>query len=100
MINSFLRKIVWGSSDKYIKSLKPAVNIYLSKELPLESMQDIRKTVKVISLINSFEEKIAKLPDDRLRAKTEEFKSKIKQKTSQAENKIKELQELFNQALI
>jgi len=98
MISMFFKKIVRSYSDKYIDSLKPAVNIYLSEEQPLESMQDIRKMAKAVSVINSLEEKIKNLSDDQLRTKTEEFRSKIRQKTLKAENKIKELEEFSNQA--
>ncbi|MBM3251357.1 MAG: preprotein translocase subunit SecA [Candidatus Omnitrophica bacterium] len=58
-------------------------------------MHDVRKTVPIVSLINSLEDKISKLSDVQLRAKTDEFKSKIKSKTKNSEDKIRELEELY-----
>jgi preprotein translocase subunit SecA len=99
MVNLILRKIIRRYSDKSIKSLKPSVNIYLPKDIPLESMHDIRKMAKTVSLINSLEEKMSKLSDDQLRAKTDEFKARIKQKTQQTEDKIKELENLYDETI-
>jgi len=95
MINFFLRKIILGYSERCIGSVKVPVNIHLPKELPLESMHDIRKMAATVALINSLEERISASSDEELRAKTDEFRKKIKSKTKKCDERIKALEDLY-----
>ena len=56
MIGSLARKIFGSANDRYIK-----------------------KQYKIVEKINSLEPTITPLSDDELRAKTEEFRTRIKQ---------------------
>ena len=56
MIGSLARKIFGSANDRYIK-----------------------KQYKTVEKINSLEPEISKLTDEALRAKTDEFKTRIKQ---------------------
>ncbi|MBU2575135.1 MAG: preprotein translocase subunit SecA [Elusimicrobia bacterium] len=42
-----------------------------------KSERDLKKIYPMVDLINAFEEELSKLPDDRLRAKTAEFKERL-----------------------
>ena len=61
-----------------------------------KSKQDVKAIMPIVKEIKLFEPKIATLSNDELRAKTDEFKSKIQSACAQHEEKIKQLREDIN----
>ena len=58
-----------------------------------KSKQDVKSIMPIVKEIKSFEPKVSKLSHDELRAKTEEFKSKIQSACAQHNTKIEQLRE-------
>src|SRR3989338_5344654 len=75
MLNYILKKILGTQNERVLKSLKPLVTV-----------------------INSFEEEISKLSDARLRAKTDEFKTRISEKRSIHKDEMDETEEAFKKS--
>ena len=98
MANFLISNLAWKHSNKVIKKLTPAVNIYIPKDLSLPSMKTIRKMAKAVSLINALEPQMSKLSDSQLRSKTDEFKLKIKESTKGLEAQIKQQGEKIRRA--
>ncbi len=72
MLNFILKKIVGTQNERIIKLLRPAVDA-----------------------INAFEPEISKLSDSNLRAKTEEFKGRIAQRSKDYAEGMQEMEKLF-----
>jgi len=90
----FLRK------QALLKRRFPNVNIVLHPEIPQPSMNKMVELAAVIAKINSLEEEFAKLSDSALRAKTEEFKERIRRKAEKSESEIKELEDALLEVAI
>lgn len=61
--------------------------------------KDVKSILPIVAQINGFVEQLAPLSDDDLRAKTAEFRSRIKDATREIETEIAELQESLKQDL-
>ncbi len=72
MINYILKKIIGTQNERVIKTLRP-----------------------VAELINSFEPEISKLSDTALKAKTEEFRAKIRKKYEDFKDELEGVEEAF-----
>ncbi len=72
MINFILKKIVGTQNERIVRLLQPVVDI-----------------------INSFEPQISKLSDEELKAKTDEFRKRIAERSKDYKDEMKELEELF-----
>lgn len=66
---------------------------FLSKIFPSKSQKDVKSLLPIVDEINSYYEQIKTLSDEELRQKTAEFKQIIKDRTSEIEVNIEELQE-------
>jgi len=66
---------------------------FLKKIFPSKNEKDVKELLPIVDEINSYYEQYQSLSDDELKAKTPEFKQRIKDRTSEIENKITELQE-------
>ncbi len=77
MFDFLIRKSVFQSAQKFVNSLKPAVQVHLHEDMPIPSIQTVRKYAERASRINALEDGIKNLSDDQLKAKTEEFKARI-----------------------
>lgn len=65
----------------------------LKKLFPSKNVKDVKEILPLVDEINSYYEQYQSLSDDELRAKTTEFKQRIKDAVSEIEARINELQE-------
>jgi preprotein translocase subunit SecA len=65
----------------------------LKKIFPSKNEKDVKELLPLVDEINSFYETYQSLSDDELKAKTTEFKQRIKDATSEIEARINELKE-------
>ncbi len=65
----------------------------LKKIFPSKNEKDVKELLPIVDEINSFYETYQSLSDDELKAKTTEFKQRIKDATSEIEARINELKE-------
>lgn len=68
-----------------------SVGKVITKVFGSKSEKDIKKIQPIVDQIKSYEEQIKQLSDDELKAKTEEFRQKIKDATAETVSQIKEL---------
>ena len=69
--------------------LNSVLNLFVGDK----SKQDVKEIMPLVEKVKSFEKQVEALSHDELRAKTDEFKSKIKEARATFENKIAQLQE-------
>ncbi|MFC1704567.1 preprotein translocase subunit SecA [Candidatus Omnitrophota bacterium] len=98
MFGFVIKNIAWKMANRSIQSHDPKVQVYLPKELTLQSMSAIKNMAKTVAVINSLESGMVKLSDEQLKAKTQEFRSKIQQETHEAQEYIKKLEQELLQA--
>ncbi|WP_020404581.1 preprotein translocase subunit SecA [Gracilimonas tropica] len=65
----------------------------ITKVFGSKSERDIKKIQPIVDEIKSYEEQMKKLSDDELKAKTEEFRQKIKDATADTVARIKEIKQ-------
>lgn len=70
---------------------------FLKKLFPSKHEKDVNSILPIVEEVNKFYEEYESLTDDQLRAKTDEFKQKIKSETEESQNRILELQEKLKQ---
>lgn len=75
--NKMLKKFILNNCQKKINSLKPKVDIRLSKELPTPSIREITPLAAIVSKVNSHEAKLSQESDSFFKDKTAEFKAMI-----------------------
>ncbi|MEW6171167.1 MAG: preprotein translocase subunit SecA, partial [Candidatus Omnitrophota bacterium] len=92
--------LILNSNQNFIKKLNPPVDIYLTKDIPIPSSDSIKKIVSLVSLVNGLEAKISALSDQELRAKTEEFRQRLQEKTKEFQNEIEMLEENLSQSVL
>ena len=98
MFNFLIRKQFSKSTQRFIDRLNPKVYVYISTDLPIPSLQTLKRMCKVVAKINSFEEKIKKLSDQELRAKTDEFKGRYVEGMKIKREEFRQLKDLFDKA--
>ncbi len=76
MFDFFIHNTVVKSAQNFIDRLNPKVQIHVPKELPLPSINVIKKNAVVVSKINALESQTGSWSDEQLRAKTGEFKQR------------------------
>jgi Predicted flavin-nucleotide-binding protein structurally related to pyridoxine 5'-phosphate oxidase len=96
MIDFLGRDIIWKLAKNHIDSLKPAVNIFLPKDLPIPSINIIKKMADSVSQINSLEETVNKFSEEQFRQKTEQFKLLIKEKTRPEVSEVERLEKQYD----
>ncbi|MCM8763023.1 MAG: preprotein translocase subunit SecA, partial [Candidatus Omnitrophica bacterium] len=89
----FIRENLVRQKQNYIRRNFPNVNIILHKDIPAPSLNKIVELSRLVSIINSFEPEIEKLSDEQLRKKTEEFRSRILEKSKVLEPQLREWEE-------
>ncbi|MBF0485908.1 MAG: preprotein translocase subunit SecA [Candidatus Omnitrophica bacterium] len=82
ILDSFIKKPVIKSARAHIARLSPKVNIHLHDESPLPSIHEVKRLSGRVSQINAFEEGIARLTNDELKAKTAEFRARLEKAVS------------------
>ncbi len=91
MFDFLIRKSVYAGTQRFIDSLKPSVQVHLHEDMPIPSINVIKKYAARASQINALEETINKLSDDQLRAKTQEFKLRIEEAMRPVNQKYDEI---------
>lgn len=66
---------------------------FLKKIFPSKHEKDVNSILPIVDEINKFYEEFDGLSDDQIKAKTPEFKERIKSETEETQKKISELQE-------
>jgi preprotein translocase subunit SecA len=87
-----IKKIILSNKQNAIKKKFPGVKIVLHSELPSPSMNKMVELSGLVNLVNSFEARISQLSDAELRAKTDEFRAHLKNKSEQFAQDLEELQ--------
>ena len=87
-----IKKIILSNKQNAIKKKFPGVKIVLHSELPSPSMNKMVELSGLVNLVNSFEARISQLSDAELRAKTDEFRAHLKNKSEQFTQDLEELQ--------
>ncbi len=95
-----VKNTILNYNQSRIERLKPKVNIFLSKEIPIPSMDVIRRLSPIVSLVNSLEDKISRLTDLQLRDKTEQFKEHIQRKNKEISSEIEELESKIREVVL
>ncbi len=72
---------------------------FLKKIFPSKHDKDVNSILPIVEEINKYYEEYESLSDDQLRAKTDEFKQRIKSETEETQNRITELQEKLKEDL-
>ncbi|MFA4992975.1 MAG: preprotein translocase subunit SecA [Candidatus Omnitrophota bacterium] len=87
-----IKRIILNNKQDAIRKRFPGVNITLHSELPSPSMNKMVELAKAVNLVNSFEDKISRLSDAELRAKTDEFRRHLNSKSEQVAQDLEQLQ--------
>ena len=96
----FIRKSLLGRRQKQINKKFAGVNIVLHPEMPSPSMDKMAQVSRTVFLVNSLEPQISSLTDAQLREKSEQFKSRILEKSREGEQEFLELEEAIKLAAI
>jgi len=86
-------KIILKNKQAAIRKRFPGVKITLHPEMPSPSMNKMVELARVVNLVNSFEARISQFSDEQLRAKTDEFKAHLKNKSEQFAQELADLQQ-------
>src|SRR5712671_2889044 len=73
--------------------LKKQMLKLLSKIFPSKSQRDVQRLLPVVDEINKINEQYQQLSDDELRGKTEEFRSRISERTADVEQSVAQIKE-------
>ncbi|NLE65430.1 MAG: preprotein translocase subunit SecA [Elusimicrobia bacterium] len=95
MIDTIIRKPVIASTRRALTRLRPAVNIHIQEDAPLPSVRIIGRYAPVVSRINALEASIEPLSSDALRAKTEEFRRRIREAASREQADVDRLRAAY-----
>ena len=98
MFDFLIRNTITKSTQRSIDRLIPKVYIHLHKELPLPSLNFVKKLAGTVSKINGLEEKVKNLSDAQLRAKTDEFKKIYQEKIQSHRGELTRNEEAYKKA--
>ena len=87
-----IKKAILKNKQRAIKSKFPGLNIVLHSEMPNPSMNKMIEVAGLVDLVNSLEPAARALSDAQLRAKTNEFKRNLSEKSEQFAQEALELQ--------
>ena len=88
-----IKKVILSNKQNAIRKKFPGVKIVLHSEIPSPSMNKMVELSHLVNLVNSFEARISQLSDVELRAKTDEFRRHLKNKSEQFAQDLEELQQ-------
>ena len=74
------------------------INYILKKIMGTQNERQLKKLAPVVGAVNSLEPEIIKLSDDELRAKTGEFKKKVRERTEKLQENLLNLERDYKQA--
>jgi len=99
MFKLIKKKILQQRQNK-ISRRYPDVRIVLHPDMPTSSMAKMAEVAGVVHAINAMEPSMRALSDEQLKAKTQEFRSRLQKKAEEIESEIRDLQEAFFEAAI
>ena len=99
MFEFLLKKPLIRRTQKFIDNLTSKVNVFLHEELPIPSIWSMKRMAPTVAKINAFEESMAKLSDEQLRAKTDEFKARYQKDIAHDKESYEQLLSEYNKAL-
>jgi preprotein translocase subunit SecA len=88
-----IKKIMLKSRQDAIGKRYPGVNITLHAEMPSPSMNKMVELSRLVDKVNSLEPKISSLSDTQLRAKTDEFKAHLDNKSRDFAQELEDMQQ-------
>ena len=89
----YIKKIILNNKQKLIEHRAPGVAIFLHPDMPQPSMNKVAQLSRVVHAVNRLEPKVSALPDEQLRAKTQEFKEYILSKAKIYTQDLAQLEE-------
>ena len=98
MFGFFLGKFIVRRAQAVINKLEPKVDIHIPPDLPLPSVDTIKRMSKTVSRINALEPQFEKYTDNELKAKTEEFRERYRQATDAKKEELRKTEEIFREA--
>ncbi len=91
MFDFLIRKGVFQGAQKFINALNPPVQVHLHEDMPIPSIGVVKKYAGRASQINALEATVSQLSDAELRAKTDEFKAKLRAAMQPSRTKCEEI---------
>jgi len=76
-----IKKILLSNCQKKINSLKPLVDIHVHEEIPTPSAKELAALAQKVSQVNAFQERFKEEPHEFFKAKTEEYRKMILERT-------------------
>lgn len=95
MFDFIIRNTVVKSAQSSIDRLASKVQIHVPKELPLPSINIIKKNAVTVSKINALEPQISQWSDEQLRAKTPEFQQRYRAAIQSGLEEFNKAQEVY-----
>ncbi|MFC1510240.1 preprotein translocase subunit SecA [Candidatus Omnitrophota bacterium] len=91
MFDFIFRKRAIVSAQKFINKLEPKVSVHLPEDLPLPSVNVLKKLCIRVSQINGLEPEISVLSDEQLKAKTPYFRDICQKETAVVKKALEEV---------
>ncbi len=88
-----IKKIILNSKQGKIRKDFPELKITLHSEMPNPSMNKMIDLARLVHAVNAFEPEFTTQSDEKLRAKTAEFKALLSKKSQEIEQELAALQE-------
>ncbi|MCA9409169.1 MAG: hypothetical protein KC733_10800, partial [Candidatus Omnitrophica bacterium] len=98
MFDFFIRKAAIKKVQKFIDKLEPKIDVHVTSETPLPSIQTLKKICPTVAKIKSMEADMEKLTDPQLQAKTGEFQATIQEKIKKEKESYFSLREQYRNA--
>ncbi len=98
MIDMIIRRPTIAAARRFIAKLRPAVNVHINQDSPLPSVGEVRRLAPVVAMINTLEPQMEKLTNEELKAKTVEFRGRLKDMVRVEEEAVARARERYRQA--
>ena len=88
-----IKEAILNNKQAAIRRKFPGLNIVLHSEMPSPSMNKMVELAVLVSMVNSYEKRMQEFTDAQLRAKTDEFKRHLREKSEQFSEELEELRQ-------
>ena len=95
MFDFLIRNTVVKSTQTFVDRLNPKVQIHVPKELPLPSINIIKKNAATVAKINALEAQVSQWSESQLQAKTPEFQQRYQAAIQSGLEEFKKAQEEY-----
>ncbi len=95
MFDFLIRKNVIRRAQKFIDQLDPKVSIHVPEDLPLPSVKVLKQMSAKVSQINALESQMEKLPDDQIKAKTQQFREQYFEAIKEQKQRLETLRKEY-----